>query len=1527
MGQLQKVSWRTAGYAMLSCAVAATAVVTVVRSDGVRPLSLSSNPTTRWLINTVNKEAVLVDGLARHVVARLDANSSSEVAVQGKGGVFLVAKSKGSLRTITTASLQLGTPRPLAALSENNVEFGVGPRGLTVVNSATAEASIIAIGDVNRPIKIPKSNKALVANDGSMWLLSDRQATHINVDETSHTMPRSGGVDKMTTVGPTAVGYDNGAKVVRWLDGGDVSVASVPNFFDAVLQEPGDAASCVWLGFQDTLVCVGRTGVERRFAVSGLAIGVGDHLAVAGSVAAVVHKDRAIVSVDLDTQRVIPGQTAGGGDSAALMITATGDMIWIDDTIGQNVWVANRYGVNPITKNDEKLPLLDSQGQVKGEGSGASGNGQVGGNASANDPNPTGLDRNGRDDPPNAVDDSVTARAGNSVTIPVTANDTEPDGQAIALVAVGKPKHGTTDMLNGSSVTYVPAPDYSGTDSFDYTISDETGLEAKAVVTVKLLAADAPNQPPVARLDRAYARPGNRVTIDVLANDIDPEREALSVRSFQQSSGAAVTDAKGASGFPALSYLAASDDLGGHMDTFTYQAADPEGGVSTLTDVKVEVVGDDIPNRPPTVQNDSARLKVDQVEKLAVLANDSDLDGDKLTLSLPPTKIPGVDAVVVQGDFLRITLLPDAPPRSVLVYKVDDGHGQVVEGHVLVIRFNGEVANRPPVANPDTERVVIGRSVKIPVTANDIDPDGDRPLIVTGVSQPDKAAGTVTIQDSATVVFQPNLPDITEPTPVTFTYEISDGKGNTATGSVAVTVLAEPLPQAPFARDDPAETVKNQPVTIDVLANDGDPSGGLPTLQTGPLVCPNGGRAEPTADRQRVVFTPPTDRTDTFRCTYHVVSQNGIGASASIIVVVTEPTQGNHDPDQGDTSYEVDSGKTKRVLVSELATDRDPRDNLQIDFVSEPVAGRVTSDGTSMTYVAPDVLTRLPVAVRVRIIDGAGGTLNETVTFTVNVAPTVTPPTPGLLPLVLPPLDTPNAFVSTRYEVDLLAAVKAANAPRVDVKIVDVVQTGTVGTVDGQDKVTFSSNVPGPVTASYRITDGQQTLPGTLAVNFVLPPTVNEPPVAQNDQVVVNSGTSGGVNVLENDSPNIDPAQNDKLSIRLIDQVDPAFGSVSLAGDGQLTFTPVVGIDGQRVVRYTISDGAKSDTATVTLTVNACTDIAPAATVANDFTPYKVPIDINLNKYVPAGLTFRSVSGATLTGPIGRYTPPDGENGSVTVTYVVANGCGQTAQGSLTIDVNRPPAARTVSSPVAVGKPVTLTANDLAVDDEALRIQSIDGTPAWVTSDGATITANPPAGTPAGTFSFTATVADTGGLTGVASVTLTISNRAPVAQPDFYRTAQNLFTFDPVLNDTDPENGVLTLQSIAPPPDHVTGNTVTVAPSHGPNTLTYIVRDDGGLTDTATVSILYNQAPTADPLLRVQVDQRTVNARIVALDPDEDTLIVTCDPTPGVTVEPTGLDLAITVDETVLNNVSFDCRVTDRYGDFAVTTVTLDILL
>ena len=88
--------------------------------------------------------------------------------------------------------------------------------------------------------------------------------------------------------------------------------------------------------------------------------------------------------------------------------------------------------------------------------------------------------------PPEAVDDRVETAEDTPVLIDVVANDTDPDGDALQVVAIMAPAHGTATVVTGG-MRYVPEPDYHGPDRFTYRVADSSGEMAAASVSVTVL--------------------------------------------------------------------------------------------------------------------------------------------------------------------------------------------------------------------------------------------------------------------------------------------------------------------------------------------------------------------------------------------------------------------------------------------------------------------------------------------------------------------------------------------------------------------------------------------------------------------------------------------------------------------------------------------------------------------------------------------------------------------------------------------------------------------------------------------------------------------------------------------------------------------------------------------------------------------------------------------------------------------------------------------------------------------------------
>ncbi len=172
--------------------------------------------------------------------------------------------------------------------------------------------------------------------------------------------------------------------------------------------------------------------------------------------------------------------------------------------------------------------------------------------------------------PPVAVADSFTVTRNLPATLDVLANDHDPDGDALAITAVGAAAHGSV-TISGSKLSYRPVDGYVGSDSFTYTISDPGGLTSST--TVAITVADN-NRPPVARMDTATAAFNTPVDINVLANDSDPDGDPLTIVSFTQPTRGIVTR----SDHNTLVYLSNKDYIG--TDVFRYVISDGRGGTS-----------------------------------------------------------------------------------------------------------------------------------------------------------------------------------------------------------------------------------------------------------------------------------------------------------------------------------------------------------------------------------------------------------------------------------------------------------------------------------------------------------------------------------------------------------------------------------------------------------------------------------------------------------------------------------------------------------------------------------------------------------------------------------------------------------------------------------------------------------------------------------------------------------------------------------------------------------------------------------
>ena len=178
-------------------------------------------------------------------------------------------------------------------------------------------------------------------------------------------------------------------------------------------------------------------------------------------------------------------------------------------------------------------------------------------------------------DAPVAVDDPTTTVEDTPLTIDVLANDTDiDDGLDPGTLAVtGSPTLGTATLV-GTLITYAPNPNASGTDSFGYQICDTTGACATATVNVVISPV---NDPPDAVDDTVSGTQRADAIIDVLANDTDPEGDALTVSAYD------VASSLGGTVVCTADCTYSPPDPWAGPDSFSYTVDDGNGGTDTAT--------------------------------------------------------------------------------------------------------------------------------------------------------------------------------------------------------------------------------------------------------------------------------------------------------------------------------------------------------------------------------------------------------------------------------------------------------------------------------------------------------------------------------------------------------------------------------------------------------------------------------------------------------------------------------------------------------------------------------------------------------------------------------------------------------------------------------------------------------------------------------------------------------------------------------------------------------------------------------
>ncbi len=587
--------------------------------------------------------------------------------------------------------------------------------------------------------------------------------------------------------------------------------------------------------------------------------------------------------------------------------------------------------------------------------------------------------------PPVAVADSYNVGRNGVLTVPaangVLANDTDADGDTLTAQLVSTTTNGTFTLNPNGSFVYMPMQDFTGTDSFTYRAFDGKGQSAVTTVTINV---DSENTAPIAVADSYTTGRNAKLTVPtatgLLANDTDADGDTLTSRLVEAPANGTLTlNADGS-----FEYDPNQNFTG--TDTFTYRTFD---GVIESATTTVTIVVEDT-NAAPVAVADSYSVEKNAVLTVAVatglLANDTDADGDTLTVQLVDDVVNGTLTLTPNGSF---TYTPDQNfiGSDTFTYRATDGTAQSA---VTSVTISVTAGNSAPVAVVDTYQADRNSTLTVVVAegvlANDTDADGDT---LTALLVDDVANGALTLDANGSFVYTPTRGFTGTDS---FSYRASDGTDQSAVATVTLVVTA--INVAPVAVADSYSVEKNAVLTVavaaGVLANDTDEDD---DPLTAVLVDDVANGTLTLSPDGSFTYTPDQDFTGSDTFTYRASDGTAQSAVATVTLTIAAP---NTAPVAVADEYTVDKNSVLVVPVASGVLDNDTdadSDALTAILVDTTTNGALTlnSDG-SFTYTPAENYTG-DDSFTYKASDGSTESALATVSITVldtNTAPVAT---------------------------------------------------------------------------------------------------------------------------------------------------------------------------------------------------------------------------------------------------------------------------------------------------------------------------------------------------------------------------------------------------------------------------------------------------------------------------------------------------------------------------------------------------------
>ncbi len=944
-------------------------------------------------------------------------------------------------------------------------------------------------------------------------------------------------------------------------------------------------------------------------------------------------------------------------------------------------------------------------------------------------------------DAPTPADDIATLSEDSNVIVEVLKNDIDVDDVLLpsTVTIITQPLNGEASVNTTSGlITYTPNPDFAGTDSLEYRITDPLGVPGSAIVNFNILAV---NDAPVAQNDVILTSEDTRIDIDVLINDTDPDEgdapQGSQLVIESPPSNGVVEILNG------LVRYTPNENFNG-TDSLSYKAADLNGIFTNVATVTISVGAI---NDIPVAGDDIANTLEDTPVQFVVVNNDSDTeDGaiDVATIFIVNPPINGTAALNSDG---TITYTPNLNYNGsdTMQYTVKDSKGFTSNAATVSITINP--VNDAPVANNDLVELAEDTILEINVLGNDTDVDGFATIDVSSVNIVDNPSNGSLFIDTTNgaVRYSPNADFFGSDS---FTYNIKDtGFLTSATATVLLTITS--VNDAPRLVDDSANTDEDTPITINIIPNDNDVDGTLDLTTLTFTQEPAHGTVVFNSLGQ-VVFEPELNYHGNDLFSYTISDNNGLVSEAAASVLLTVNSI-NDAPIADDNALSVREDKTLEITLTGSDVDGD---TLDFNITLQPRHGTLTGTGATRTYT-PDENYNGNDNFNIQATDGflSSQTANITiVVIPINDRPVATAQT------VTVNEDATVTFVLTGSDIDNDPLTFGLAGGDLSGNITGTVPTVTYSPAEnfnGEEKLLFFAN------------DGE--LDSAIEVITINVLAVNDLPTVESQTLFLAEDSSIALTLKGHD------IDEDILTYLIEDE--PLHGTLTGAIPS-LIYTPDENYFGKDSFTFRLNDGSvSSEPGTVTLNISPNSDVPVAfsqTVIGDEDTEFAItltgtdPDGNNLSYQILTAPTQGTLNG---TAPNLSYLPNPDYNGSDSISFKVSDGNFDSNTATVTISVtpinDQPTANDDVFSLSMAGKQwLTLNVlnNDVDPDNDQLTLLSAIADFGSVSIIDNNIRYAPPEGF-AGDIFLSYLIEDPAGQSDTARVELTVEDNANAGDP------------------------------------------------------------------------------------------------------------------------------------------------------------------